>query len=632
MMDFFGADLWQFNWQDFHFVRPLWLVAIFPLLALVYLLKRVDAKKSGWQGIVASHLYQHMVISKDKTSASPPFYLLTICWLLASIAMAGPAWQKLPQPVYQVNTGKVLMLDMSLSMRSTDLSPDRLSRAKFKSIDLLNAIDDGEVGLVVYAGDAFTVSPLTSDVSNIIALIPSLRPEIMPVGGSYPLAAFEEAEKLLSRAGYTKGEIYWITDGVDLSDVDPIREKIAASDYHVSILGLGTENGAPITQADGSLLKDSSGNIVIPKLNSRYLKQIANAGNTRYTDLSIDDSDINSMKIATHVVDQEQVSDDVLGEGDQWQDMGAFLVILFLPFAAYAFRRGILLVVLFLGVFSHSQPSFAESTSALDSFHNQLFKTNNQRAKQAFEKGDYTDAAALFDDPMWRGGALYEAGEYQAALENYQQVDGLEAIYNQGNALAKLGDLARALEKYEAVLSQDSSHTNASINKAIVEKLLEQQEQQEQQEQNSEQEDDSQETEQNSENQQSDSQNEDSQSSDNQNADNQQDGEPSEPDASEQNEQQNDKSQEEQDNENEPQQEQQSSEDEATAEEQDKQSASAQQQEQAPTPEQLEQMQRDRVLLNKVPDDPAFLLQRKMLLESQQRKRERLPSTNQKEW
>ena len=174
------------DWQAFHFIRPEWLFAIIPLAIIALLLTKMSSKQSGWQGIVSSHLYQHLVVAKDKKSYKPPFFLLGLAWVLASIAMAGPTWQKLPQPVYQVSTGKVLMLDMSMSMRATDTQPDRLTRAKFKAIDLLNSLQDGEVGLVVYAGDAFTVSPLTSDVTNITALIPSLRPEIMPIPGSDP--------------------------------------------------------------------------------------------------------------------------------------------------------------------------------------------------------------------------------------------------------------------------------------------------------------------------------------------------------------------------------------------------------------------------------------------------------------
>jgi Ca-activated chloride channel family protein len=650
-MDSFSADLLNFDWQAFHFIRPEWLYGILPLIIVAVLLKKLEAKKSGWQGIVASHLYQHMVISKDKKASTPPFTLLALCWTLACIALAGPTWQKLPQPVYQVNTGKVVIMDMSLSMRSTDVKPDRLTRARFKVIDLLNSIEDGEIGLVVYAGDAFTVSPLTSDVSNITALVPSLRPEIMPVSGSYPIAAFEEAKRLLSSAGYTKGEIYWLTDGIDFGEVNELRELIAQSDYQVSILGVGTDSGAPIKQVDGSLLKDNRGNIVIPKLESRYLRQLSGSPNVRYTGLTVDDSDVQSMKLESMLLDQEQVEDEILGEGDQWQDMGAFVVLLFLPLAAYAFRRGILALILGVVMIQPNQPAFAQEqnqqslTQTINPapFANEFFQTKNQLGKRAFEQGDFAAAAELFEDPMWQGAAHYEQGNFEAALEQFQKAEGLEAQYNQANALAKLGDLQSALELYEDVLSKNSDHENALQNKEIVEELLEQQQQQQQQDQqNSEQgdgeqqdgEQDQNDSSQNSdqgEQQQSDQQqNGDQDNSEQQNAEQDQNSE-------NQSDQQNDQ-QGEQDNEQSAEQEQQDEQQgqqEGSQEENGEEStgmSQAQQSEEELTPEQLEQLQRDRVLLNKVPDDPAFLLQRKMLLESQQRKRERVPSANKKEW
>lgn len=641
--------LLDFNWQDFHFIRPEWLYAIVPLLIIALLLKNINAKKSGWQSIVASHLYQHLVTSKESKKVNPPFYLLALCWLMGCVAMAGPTWQKLPQPVYQVNSGKVLILDMSLSMRSTDITPSRLSRARFKAIDLLKTIDEGEVGLVVYAGDAFTVSPLTSDVSNIISLIPSLRPEIMPIQGSYPIAAFTEAKRLLESAGYTKGEIYWMTDGIAFDEVNPIREFIASNDFVVSILGIGTQEGAPIKRLNGSLLKDSRGNIVIPRLDAQYLQRLAMGSSTQYVGLSIDDSDIKAMELGALLVEQEAIEDEVMGEGDQWQDMGAFVVVLLLPLAAYAFRKGILIVLLSVLYIGSSEPVFAQQTSTTTdettdsqksliarAFENRFFKTKDQLGIQAYEKGDFETAATLFEDPMWQGAAHYEQGNFEAALEQYEQAEGIEADYNKANTLAKLGELQAALSQYEDVLKADPSHQNAQKNKAIVEDLLKQQEQQQQQEEQSNSEEGNGDQQEQSESEQSDSGQSDSEQ---EQINQEQQGQEQESSQGEQSQQDSSQSQEqaneaEQDNSSEQQNgsEQEQSESQAEQNEEAEQASALEQSQEPLTPEQIEQMQRDRVLLNKVPDDPAFLLQRKMLLESQQRKRERLPGAARKEW
>lgn len=645
---------WQvIDWQAFHFIRPEWLIAIIPLLIIALLLTKISSKQSGWQGIVSSHLYKHLVVAKDKKSYKPPFYLVGLAWLLACIAMAGPTWQKLPQPVYQVSTGKVVILDMSMSMRATDLQPDRLTRAKFKTIDLLNSFDDGEVGLVVYAGDAFTISPLTSDVTNITTLIPSLQPEIMPILGSEPLYAMEQAEKLLLSAGYNKGEIYWISDGIELDDVEVLQEHIAKSPYRYSVLGVGTQKGAPIKMLDGGFMKDARGNIVLPTLNSRYFSQVLGNSNGRYTPIQSDDSDIQNMKFTSLTVEQEQVSDDIIGQGDQWQDMGAFLVLLILPFAAYAFRRGVLLVFLCAILIVPAEPSFANEQALNDEsgksneWFSRVFKNADQQGLEAFEKQDFDKASSVFTDPMWKGAALYKNKEYEAALDAFTGVPGVESAYNQANALAHLGQLEQAIAKYDEVLQQRPGHANAMANKKLVEDLLQQQEQQKQDGQQQDGQDKQSGDPDNSE-QQSGEQNEGEQSADQQSGDQQQ----GEQQGSEQEQAENEsESQGTEGSEEQKQSEQQKSEDsgeEAKGEEGEEreegkeaenaddagQKSNLQQQKplEEMTQEEKEQMQRMQMLMNKIPDDPAFLLQRKMLLESQKRRLERFSRPNKKDW
>ncbi|WP_412971248.1 VWA domain-containing protein [Glaciecola sp. MF2-115] len=650
------------DWQAFHFVRPEWLIAIVPLVIIALLLTRFSSKQSGWQGIVSNHLYQHLVVAKDKKSYKPPFYLLGLAWVVASIAMAGPTWQKLPQPVYQVSTGKVLMLDMSMSMRATDTQPDRLTRAKFKAIDLLNSLQDGEVGLVVYAGDAFTVSPLTSDVTNITALIPSLRPEIMPIPGSNPLTAMEEAERLLTSAGYTKGEIYWISDGIELDDVPDLQSHIAKSPYRYSILGVGTQKGAPIKMLDGGFMKDARGNIVLPTLNSRYFSQVLGNSNGRYTPIQSDSSDIENMQFTAINFEQEKVNDDIMGQGDQWQDMGAYLVLLILPFAAYAFRRGILVVVLSTMMFLPSEPVYAEVEPPSDTNANAsekevskasdllagAFKNADQLGLEAYQKQNYDKASSIFDDAMWKGAALYKNKDYEAALETFQKVPGAESAYNQGNALARLGQLEKAIEKYEEALQERPGHSNAMANKKLVEELLNQQQEQNQDGENQNGEDqqsgDSDKNDQESGEQSNGEQEQGEQENGKQNSSEQQDQQSKQQENSEQDGQQNQneesKDSEEERNKSEQQEEAKNESDEAKENEGGSEGESAEQknnlkQQKAVedmTPEEKEQMQRMQMLMNKVPDDPAFLLQRKMLLESQKRRSERFSKPNKKDW
>lgn len=611
------------NWQAFHFLRPEWLVALIPLALLLIAMRYLHKQQSGWQSVLASHLYQHLVTSKGSAGSKPPLWLLALGWLTGVLALAGPTWEQLPQPVYQLNTGKVVVLDMSLSMRATDIAPDRLTRAKFKTIDLVKAISEGETGLVAYSGDAFTVSPLSTDAQNLTTLIPSLSPEIMPLPGSEPYYGLESANNLLQNAGFKQGEIFWITDGVEISQLAELKQLIADSPYRVSILAVGTADGAPIRQANGDLLKDARGAIVIPQMDADPLQGLARIGGGRFVTLQADDSDIDYLLGQSLVErDAEEHEEELQTQGDEWKEMGPYLLLLLLPLAAYGFRRGLIAVVV-AGILL---PLTAPPAQA--SWWDDLWKTRDQQGMDRFNQDDYAAAADAFNDPLWQGSAHYRNGDFEAALQSFSQSDSTDALYNKGNALAQLGELDEAIAAYEEVLQRAPDHEDARANKELLEQQKQQQQQQDQQ--NSE--DQQQQDQQNSDQQQQDQQ--DSSQSDSQQNDQQQgqqgDQEQQQNDADQQ-EQQSDGEQQEQDQQAEQEQQQQQSEQEQQ-QQADQQQQQSQQAEAEMTDEQKEEMQRLQNLLRKVPDDPAFLLKRKMQLEHQQRRRERNTSRNTTKW
>jgi Ca-activated chloride channel family protein len=616
--------------NEFHFIRPHWLWAIIPLLIIVGLIRYVHKQQSGWQSVLASHLYQHLITTAGIKKVRPPLFLLAFCWVLATIALAGPTWERLPQPVYQLNTGKVVLIDMSLSMRATDVKPDRLTRAKYKAIDLVNAITEGETGLVAYAGDAFTISPLSSDAQNLTTLIPSLTPEIMPIAGSDPALGLRAAIELLTNAGYQQGEIFWITDGVANQQMKEISEIFNDSNFRLSVLGVGTEEGAPIQLTNGELLKDSRGAIVVPKLTVNNLKSLSQTNGGRYAPMQADDSDINYLIEQTLIEQDPTQNEEAEPEsfGDKWQEMGPYLLLLILPFAAYSFRRGIV-TVMFIGVLL---PAYSPQAHA--DWWQDMWKTPDQQAMQAYNENEYELAANTFDDNLWQGTAHYKNKDYQAALESFAQVESTDksykdATYNAGNALAQLGEIDQAIAAYENVLKLQPDHEEALANKALLERVQDQQKQQ-QQDQSGEQSEDKEDSQKDGDQQEQ----QDGQPND-QKQEGEQSQDPQQGDKSEQSESQSEDSEQQSQAEQE-QQEQQEAEqqqaDQAQKSEQEQQAQALQQGEEELTDEQREQMQRMQNLLNRVPDDPAFLLKRKMQIEAQQRKRERLPTNIQRNW
>lgn len=615
--------------DNFHFLRPLWLLAIVPLLMLILLLRKQVRTQSGWKGVLAGHLYNKLISAEAGKKATPPWLLLFSGWLLISLALAGPTWERLPQPVYQVSKGKVILLDMSMSMRAEDIAPNRLSRARFKAMDMLKSLQEGETGLVAYAGDAFVISPLTSDVQNLEALIPSLSPEIMPVQGSDAVFAIESTFELLKNAGYKTGDIFWITDGVDLSEIAPLRNLFAEHDYTINMLAVGTENGAPIKISNGNFLKDASGAVVIPKLRSSSLATLARSTGGRFVISRPDDADINYLTEPRLTAEESDESKENDSFGDQWREMGPWLLLLLLPMAAYSFRRGLLPLVGLMLIVDGHKPVKAN-------WWDNLWQTPNQQGMKNFAEQNFDAAAAQFDDPMWKGLSQFKQGDFEGAANTYTELDTAEANFGLGNALAQAQQYAEAVEAYKRALDLDPDYPNALENKQFLEELMQQQ----QNDQNSDQENPDEGSEEEQQNQQGQSdqdgsqdESQEQQSQDQQSQDQQsqeQQSQESQQQQSEEQESQGDTSEQQNAEEDASQTEQQQSESDEQ-QESEQQEAQMQQVPEELTEEQKEQLQKIENWLRKVPDDPAFLLKRKMLLEQQRRQRQRLPG-QQKNW
>ncbi|CEK12093.1 TPR (repeat) domain protein [Legionella hackeliae] len=197
--------------SEFHLIRPWWLLALLPLLILAWGLWRRRPQLEAWAAICDKHLLEHLLVSKGKYNRHLALLFLLASALCMIISLSGPSWERLPVPTYKQIQPRVLILDMSDAMLQTDLSPDRLSRAKFKLHDLFKRRDVGQLGLVVYTGEPFVVSPLTDDAQTIDALLSSLSPDIMPVEGHELDTALEEAAQLIKQAGFNQGQILVLT-------------------------------------------------------------------------------------------------------------------------------------------------------------------------------------------------------------------------------------------------------------------------------------------------------------------------------------------------------------------------------------------------------------------------------------
>ncbi|WP_372879202.1 vWA domain-containing protein [Spongiibacter marinus] len=448
-----------------HWLRPEWVWSALPILLCLWLHLRQQRSAQQWQQFIDPSLLPHLLEQprgRYSRRLWPVFLAGLLCWL----ALMGPSWQRLPSPVLEDRGGLAIVLDLSPSMLAEDLQPSRLQRAKYAIRDLLALRADGQTGLVASAGDAFVVAPLTDDGNTLNTLLPSLHPAMMPVQGSNPLSGLVQAQQLLDNAGSPSGHILLIGDGFSAQQLKGLEGFVDQSSYPVSIIGVGSEQGAPIPLPEGGFLKDSQGNTIVASMPEALMQALARKAGGQYINLSAPLGDSALRKLAAGSQQFEESTQQQTFE--QWQDGGQWLALLLLPFALLAFRRGAVLII-FLAILTQPEHSYA-----LDWQH--PWKTADQRALQRFQEAP-AEAAELFRDPMWRGSAHYRAGNYAAAADAFAERDSADAHYNRGNALAKAGKLDEALKAYDQALQRQPDMTDAKANKALLEQLTEQQQQ-----------------------------------------------------------------------------------------------------------------------------------------------------------
>ena len=468
--------------SQFHFLRPIWLLGLLPVLIFWVYYRWRQYSLGNWKKLINPELITYLTHDnnlKSRQHESLKTYFWSLAWLLACLALAGPAWEQTPQPVHKKESAMVILLDLSPSMLAQDSKPSRLVRARFKLIDILSARREGYTALIVYSGSAHVVSPLTEDTNTIISMVNSLEPSIMPEYGSNVEEAVDSAVAIVKHGGFEEADLILITDEVASSAIPTINDSLRKEgNFRLSVLGIGTPAGAPIPLPYGGFLKDNRGGILIPKINSHDLKKLAESNQGVYQSLSHDERDINALITLSDmpVADKTRELERTF---DTWNDRGYLLIIFLLPFIISAFRRGSLVIILVVPLL------YPEESLSLD--WSDLWQRPDQQAAKVLEEGDAVRAQSLFENPAWKATAAYRAGDYENATKNFREKKGLketDSYYNEGNSLARSGDLEAAIEAYERALEIEPNLEDAIFNKELLEDLLQQQDQKETQNQN----------------------------------------------------------------------------------------------------------------------------------------------------
>ncbi len=457
--------------DNFHFLRPWWLIALAALPLLWKALSGRGSEAGAWRGVVDAHLLEHLLVrGGDATPSKLPRWLAMIGWTFACLALAGPAWEQLPQPLYQNRAARVIALELSSTMSAQDVKPSRFERARFKISDILKRSGDSQTALIAYSGEAFVVAPLTDDTNTVANLVDSLDPSVMPIAGNATGNAIDLAVKLIQGAGLHDGEIVLLADAVS-NDADAAARRARAAGMRVSIIGVGSEQGAPVPLIQGGFLKNSSGDILLPKLDNDALSATARDGGGRYSPITTDASDLDSVldDLAPHAVAQSQTPQAQQATTLRYRDRGPWLILLLLPLALSGFRRGWLMIVP-IALCAHAQTAAAFSWT-------DLWQRPDQQAQVQLDAGNAKQAQGLAKNPALRGAADYRAGDMADAARDFQGVDDADAHYNAGNALAKQQQFKEAIAAYDDALRRDPSMADAAANKKAVEEWLKKQQQ-----------------------------------------------------------------------------------------------------------------------------------------------------------
>lgn len=449
------------SWPEW--TRLYWLLCVPALLLLLWGLYRTDKQQHNWHAWLPQTFHAVLLNKSANQQRRSRYLLLGSAWLCAILALLGPSWEKTLQQSSNQQYGSPLVIAIQLTpdMLANDLAPNRLDRVRAKVLSLLEQRSSAFTALVVYAGSAHTLVPLSNDLLTSKNLLKALQPDLMPVAGQRADLAIERAVHLLQQGAQGEGQVLLISTGVSAPEQTAIEALLKQHPLKLKIIGVGTPAGAPIVDpVHGHFITDASGAIVISRLNEVSLQLLAKQTNSPYTLLNNDENDVDTFAILTHL--DSHLSTEVTGQSLERHDQGYWFILPLLLLVAFSARRGGLLLILICAL---PMPSFAFE---LDD----LWLRPDQQGQKILQQQQPKLAAQHFSDPLWRATALYLAEDYTAAAELFAHFDSPEAHYNRGNALALAGLLTEALEAYQQALSQAPDMLAAQFNLAVIEDAL----------------------------------------------------------------------------------------------------------------------------------------------------------------
>ncbi|NSW94053.1 MAG: VWA domain-containing protein [Bacteroidales bacterium] len=273
--------------QLFRFANQEYLNFLFllPFFVLIYILNEARRKKA-FEKLGNSELLNRLTPERSRTRPVVKFILELLAFSSILIMMARPQFGSKIEEVKKQGVEVIIALDVSNSMLAEDIQPNRLERAKQAISRLVDNLSNDKIGLIVFAGDAYTQIPVTSDYVSAKMFLSSISPDMVPKQGTAIGAAINLGIRSFSPGEGKSRAMIIITDGENHED-DPITAASEASKAGIVIhtVGIGSPEGVPVpvkTSGGTDYLKDRDGNTVITKLNEDILKKIALSTEGKY--------------------------------------------------------------------------------------------------------------------------------------------------------------------------------------------------------------------------------------------------------------------------------------------------------------------------------------------------------------
>jgi Ca-activated chloride channel family protein len=274
--------------MSFHSPHILWALVPLGLLFGFELFRHSTRAVANWPKIARAWAgaFDVSLGARHSTAEDRPRLWLWLGLALCIVALARPQWGVVEEQVFDQSREVLIAVDLSRSMLAQDVKPSRLDRSKLLINSLLDELRGERVGLVLFAGTAFLQAPLSSDYEVLREFLPALTPDYLPEGGSNYKAMLETA---VSSFGTSTADRYLIVLSDGESTVDDWKDLSATlktKGIRVIGLGVGTNQGSFIPETGGGFVKDERGAVVMSRLNSSTLQELAQISGGAYTDAS----------------------------------------------------------------------------------------------------------------------------------------------------------------------------------------------------------------------------------------------------------------------------------------------------------------------------------------------------------